>query len=119
MKFCWCLPNLSRGSGYAKDKNRNLVVLVVASCPGQRKILDYLLAFLKHSKRSLTVCLQGMGCATMYIVQHLGRKHSNFNAITQIFSLDPLLDSNQFQNPPGLHSCNLEQSFGRGENLDL
>ena len=54
----------------AEGKNKNLVVFVVASCPGQRKILDYLLAFSKHSKRSWTVCLQGMGCATMYIVQH-------------------------------------------------
>ena len=53
MKFCWCLPNLSRGSGYTKGKKRNLVVLVVASCPGQRKILDYLLAFSKHSKKVL------------------------------------------------------------------
>ena len=59
MKFCWCLPNLSSGSGYAKGKNKSLVVLVVASCPGQRKILDYLLAFSKHSKRVLTVAYKG------------------------------------------------------------
>ena len=54
MKFCWCLPNLSSGSGYAEGKNKSLVVFVVASCLGQRKILDYLLAFSKHSKRPWT-----------------------------------------------------------------